>query len=222
MASFGKAKENDAAGEKTIVVKSVEAVPLEAAKKLNQQVVVKDDAEEKFYEESIALAESLNKEKKVWTDMRKEKREEDEPVGVTAGPGAATESTGNAVQDAMKGDSAAAANKPAAYVPPSLRGVDGKGDGKGKGKDYAQQQDCSLRVTNLSEDCREGDLQDLFSQFGRLARVFLAKDQETYQSKGFAFITYYTKEDAQRAIDRLHGHGYDNLILSVQFAKPKA
>merc|ERR1712226_783608 len=109
-------------------------------------------------------------------------------------------------------------NKPAAYVPPSLR--QGKGDGKGK-DDYAQQQDCSLRVTNLSEDCREGDLQDLFGQFGALQRVFLAKDMETYQSKGFAFVTYYTRKDAQRAIDKLHGHGYDNLILSVQFAKPK-
>merc|ERR1711920_828540 len=60
MASFGKAKENEAFAEKQLVVKSVEEVPLEVTKKLNQQVVVKDDAEEKFYEESIALAESLN------------------------------------------------------------------------------------------------------------------------------------------------------------------
>ena len=35
------------------------------------------------------------------------------------------------------------------------------------------------------------------------------------RSKGFAFITYYNREDAQRAIDRLNGHGYDNLIMKV-------
>merc|ERR1711920_125089 len=116
-----------------------------------------------------------------------------------------------------KGDAAPPGKAtPGAYVPPSLRGADDKGDGKGKGKD--QNQDCSLRVTNLSEDCREGDLQDLFGQFGTLQRVFLAKDMDTYQSKGFAFVTYYTRKDAQEAIDKLHGHGYDNLILSVQFA----
>merc|ERR1711920_285058 len=92
---FGRAKENDAALEKTIV-KSVEAVHLEVAKRINQTVGAKDDAEDKFHEESIALVESLFKEKRVWTDMRKEKREEDEPAGG---------STGNVVRDAMKRDS---------------------------------------------------------------------------------------------------------------------
>mmetsp|Transcript_27159 Transcript_27159/g.75718 ORF Transcript_27159/g.75718 Transcript_27159/m.75718 type:complete len:169 (+) Transcript_27159:72-578(+) len=94
----------------------------------------------------------------------------------------------------------------------------GKGDGKGGGD---PSQEASLRVTNLSDDVREGDLQDLFSQCGRLQRVYLAKDQATMQSRGFAFITYYTREDAQKAIDKLNGHGYDNLILQVQFAKPR-
>mmetsp|Transcript_119409 Transcript_119409/g.371990 ORF Transcript_119409/g.371990 Transcript_119409/m.371990 type:complete len:88 (+) Transcript_119409:598-861(+) len=84
-----------------------------------------------------------------------------------------------------------------------------------------QQQEASLRVTNLSLEVREGDLQDLFGQFGRLQRVFLAKDMETGQSRGFAFITYYSREDALRAIQRLNGHGYDNLIMQVQFAKPR-
>merc|ERR1711920_777374 len=102
-----------------------------------------------------------------------------------------------------------------------LRGKDGKGDGKGK-VDFAQQQEASLRITNLSEDVREGDLQDLFGQCGRLQRVYLAKDQQTGFSRGFAFVTYYNREDAQRAINKLNGHGYDNLILQVQFAKPRA
>merc|ERR1712039_810543 len=214
---MGKAAENTPEAEKQLVVHCVEEVTVEFAKKLSQQAAVKDDAEEKFYEESITNAESLNKEKKVWTDARKEKMDGDEAAAAPAEP------AGNAVSAAMKGDAAPAAKAaPGAYVPPSLRHLqgDGKGDGKGKGKDYSQE--ASLRVTNLSEDCREGDLQDLFGQFGALQRVYLAKDMDTYQSKGFAFITYYTRKDAQRAIDRLHGHGYDNLILSVQFAKPKA
>merc|ERR1712139_403668 len=112
---------------------------------------------------------------------------------------------------------AVAANQPGKYVPPSLRA---KGDGKGK--DFQQQQEASLRITNLSEDVKEGDLQDLFGQFGRLQRVYLAKDMNTQLSKGFAFVTYYNRSDAQKAIDKPHGHGYDNLTLQVQWAKPRA
>merc|ERR1711972_865611 len=103
-------------------------VTVEFAKKLSQQAAAKDDAEEKFYEESITGAESLNKEKKVWTDARKEKMENDEPVGTTAPP----ESAGNAVSAAMKGEAPVAKAGPGAYVPPSLRAAEGKGDGKGK------------------------------------------------------------------------------------------
>merc|ERR1712039_1072427 len=75
MAKFGKAAENTPEAEKQLVVHCVEEVTVEFAKKLSQQAAVKDDAEEKFYEESITGAESLNKEKKVWTDARKEKIE---------------------------------------------------------------------------------------------------------------------------------------------------
>merc|ERR1740121_1701786 len=85
---------------------------------------------------------------------------------------------------------------------------------------YDQQQEASLRVTNLSEDVKEGDLQDLFSSVGRLQRVYLAKDENGF-SRGFAFVTYYTRDDAFKAIEKLHGYGYDNLILQVQFAKPR-
>jgi len=41
----------------------------------------------------------------------------------------------------------------------------------------------TIRVTNLSEDTRETDLQDLFRPFGSIARIFLAKDKVTGQSK---------------------------------------
>ena len=48
----------------------------------------------------------------------------------------------------------------------------------------------TVRVTNLSENTREQDLQDLFRPFGDISRIFLAKDKNTGQSKGFAFINF--------------------------------
>mmetsp|Transcript_71272 Transcript_71272/g.230821 ORF Transcript_71272/g.230821 Transcript_71272/m.230821 type:complete len:307 (-) Transcript_71272:268-1188(-) len=227
MAKFGKPLLNEA-GEKHLVVKSEEDVNIELSKKIATQVSVKDDAEEKFYEESLELAQNLTKEKKVWTDMNRVRQMERDEVGVTrdtleekpAEGAAAAASTAPAAGAAAAGGAA-----PTKYVPPSLRGNQGGkdgGKGGGKGMDMQQQQEASLRITNLSEDVREGDLQDLFGQFGRLQRVYLAKDMVTFQSRGFAFVTYYSREDAQRAIDKLNGHGYDNLILQVQFAKPRA
>ena len=38
-------------------------------------------------------------------------------------------------------------------------------------------------MTNLSEDVRDSDLQELFRPFGTIARIYLAKDKSTGQSK---------------------------------------
>jgi len=107
------------------------------------------------------------------------------------------------------------------YVPPSLRGGAGT-ERRAETMNSRRQTDeaATLRVTNLSEDACESDLQDLFRPFGPIARVYLAKDKITNQSKGFAFVSYIKREDAARAIKSLQGYGYDHLILNVEWAKP--
>lgn len=79
----------------------------------------------------------------------------------------------------------------------------------------------ALRVTNLSEDVTEDDLQDLFSRFGHTSRIFLAKDRQTGRSRGFAFVNFSNRQDAEKAIAKLDGYGYANLIIHVEWAKPK-
>jgi len=111
------------------------------------------------------------------------------------------------------------------YIPVHLRGKqDVRGGGPGGGGGGAPREDDSsnqIRVTNISEDTTENDLRDLFRRFGTTSRIYLAKDKTTNQSRGFAFITYTNRADAQKAIDRLNGYGYGNLILHVEFAKPR-
>lgn len=79
----------------------------------------------------------------------------------------------------------------------------------------------TLRVTNLSEDVTEDDLRELFSRAGHVARIYLAKDRQSGLSRGFAFINFNTRREAEAAINLLSGHGYDNLILKVEWAKPR-
>jgi len=105
------------------------------------------------------------------------------------------------------------------YVPPSMR--DGAGKGRGESmQSNRRDESATIRVTNLSEDTRESDLQELFEPFGNIQRIFLAKDKVTGQSKGFAFINFYNKKDAATAIANVSGFGYDHLILNVEWAKP--
>ena len=105
------------------------------------------------------------------------------------------------------------------YVPPGLRA----GAERGAGSDMRRRNDeNSVRVTNLSEDTREADLRELFLPFGNVTRVYVALDKETQVSRGFGFVNFANREDAQRAINKLNGYGYDNLILRVEWATPRA
>lgn len=102
------------------------------------------------------------------------------------------------------------------YVPMHLRA-----GGGGSARFDARNEEPTLRVTNLSEDTTEADLQELFRRFGHTTRIYLARDRVTNQSRGFAFVNFSNRSDAATAIEKLNGHGYDNLILHVEWAKPK-
>lgn len=124
------------------------------------------------------------------------------------------------------------------YVPPHMRGRGGAGEKMG-GK-YERDDLATLRVTNVSEIAEEQDLRDMFSRFGHVTRVFLAKDRETGRAKGFAFVSYADRMDAAKACEKMdgcktslimirrrrretllthHPDGFGHLILRVEFAK---
>ncbi|XP_058508472.1 eukaryotic translation initiation factor 3 subunit G isoform X1 [Solea solea] len=114
-----------------------------------------------------------------------------------------------------------AQSKTGKYVPPSLRdGSTRRGESMQPNRRGESDDNATIRVTNLSEDTRETDLQELFRPFGSISRIYLAKDKNTGQSKGFAFISFHRREDASRAIQGVSGFGYDHLILNVEWAKP--
>ena len=131
------------------------------------------------------------------------------PMSVRRGPGELPPGEG--------GPSALGKPGSGQYVPPSLRaGASSVGETMRTRRD-----ENSVRVTNLSEDTKEQDLVELFGPFGAISRIYIAYDRETRESRGFAFINFVRREEAQRAINKLDGYGYDNLILRVEWAAPR-
>ncbi|KAI1153991.1 putative translation initiation factor eIF3 subunit [Nemania diffusa] len=139
------------------------------------------------------------------------------PVGAEGGADVAA-----GMGDEAGAAQAGPAGKKGSYVPPALRG-DRAGGATGDrmgGSKYGERDDlATLRVTNVSEMAEEGELRDMFERFGRVTRVFLAKDRETGLAKGFAFISFADRGDAVKACAKMDGYGFKHLILRVEFAK---
>jgi len=106
--------------------------------------------------------------------------------------------------------------KPGKYRPPGAR----EGGGSSMPDDRSKEQSSTIRVTNLSDDTTELDVRDLFSKFGAVQRVYLARNKATQQSRGFAFVSFYVRKEAEKAMETLQGFGYDNLILRLEWAAP--
>ncbi len=78
-----------------------------------------------------------------------------------------------------------------------------------------------LFVGNLSFNTTEGDIQDLFKQAGTVAQCELIMDKFTNKSRGFAFVTMGTQEEATKAIAEFNGKQLDGRALTVNEAKPR-
>ncbi|KAI3986849.1 hypothetical protein MKX01_014550 [Papaver californicum] len=79
----------------------------------------------------------------------------------------------------------------------------------------------SIRVSNLSEETKDEDLLELFRNFGPVSRARVLFNRQTGESRGFGFVNFVDKEDGERAIKKLNGYGYANLILHVEWADPE-
>jgi RNA recognition motif-containing protein len=73
-----------------------------------------------------------------------------------------------------------------------------------------------LFVGSISWDANEDDLQKLFSTYGELTEVHIAKDRETGKSRGFAFIKFSSLKAGQKAVKELDGFEFHGRKISVQ------
>ncbi|MDI6775127.1 MAG: RNA-binding protein [Verrucomicrobiota bacterium] len=78
-----------------------------------------------------------------------------------------------------------------------------------------------LYVGNLSFDTVEADIRSLFEQAGKIEDCALITDKFTGKSRGFAFVTMTSQDEAQKAISQFNGHELDGRALRVNEAKPR-
>lgn len=75
-----------------------------------------------------------------------------------------------------------------------------------------------LFATGIHEEAQEDDLHDLFSEFGKVKSVHLNLDRKTGLAKGYCMIEFDKKEEAQDAINSLHGSKFLKRIINVHWA----
>ncbi len=78
-----------------------------------------------------------------------------------------------------------------------------------------------LYVGNLPFNTTENELQELFSQAGAVQEVMLMQDKFTGKSRGFAFVTMSSEQEAQKAIAELNGKTIEGRALTVNEARPR-
>jgi cold-inducible RNA-binding protein len=78
-----------------------------------------------------------------------------------------------------------------------------------------------LFVGNLSFKTTENDLQEAFAAHGTVVEANLMMDRMSGRSRGFAFVTMSTPEEAQKAIEAMNGATLGERQLTVNIARPK-
>jgi cold-inducible RNA-binding protein len=78
-----------------------------------------------------------------------------------------------------------------------------------------------LYVGNLSFKTTDGDLEQLFSQYGSVQSALVVQDKATGRSRGFGFVEMGSDQEAQAAIAALNGKESDGRALTVNEAKPR-
>ncbi|KAJ4955278.1 hypothetical protein NE237_012061 [Protea cynaroides] len=76
-------------------------------------------------------------------------------------------------------------------------------------------------IGGLPREVTEDDLRDLCEPIGNISEIRLMKDKDTGESKGYAFITFKSKDLAQKAIEELHDREFKGRTLRCSLSQAK-
>jgi RNA recognition motif-containing protein len=79
----------------------------------------------------------------------------------------------------------------------------------------------NIFISNLTVAITDGDLHEVFSEYGEISSAKVIMDRETRQSRGFGFVEMPDHAAAKKAIAELDRAEYDGKIIKVAEARPK-
>jgi len=78
-----------------------------------------------------------------------------------------------------------------------------------------------VHVGHLAKSTTQEELNTLFAQAGKVTAVELITDRRSGESRGFAFVTMSTPNEAEKAISMFDTYSLSDYALKVSLAKPK-
>ena len=79
----------------------------------------------------------------------------------------------------------------------------------------------NIYVANISFKATDGELRELFEEFGEVTSAKIILDKETQRSRGFGFVEIPDEAAARQAMSELNGADFLGKTLSVNEARPK-
>ena len=88
---------------------------------------------------------------------------------------------------------------------------------------YSREDVVSVRlfIGNLPYSATEADLRSLFGEVAQPQQVVLPVDRETGRPRGFAFVDFTERSDAEQVVEKFNGHPLQGRPLAVSEARAR-
>ena len=92
-------------------------------------------------------------------------------------------------------------------------------ENKKQSKEVSSENAKRIIIRNLQYDVKEKHLKKSFGKFGNIVDVNIPVNSENNMNKGYWFLEFSTREEAQKLIDSMNSKEYKGRQITVEFAK---
>ena len=75
-------------------------------------------------------------------------------------------------------------------------------------------------IRNIPFDLKESHIKKDFTKYGTIKEINIPVKNENNLNRGFCFVEYATKDEAQKVVETLNGQKYKGRAVSVEMSAP--